>query len=104
MAKPFFFHIVYFCIISLRSKAMRKTVRKLLFWKFDCLIKIMLLHCSLSIKKIEPKKVYFNIKHFTTVHTLIQLSPIFPFLYPLKTSENLWFSDIFKGYRNEIFG
>ena len=22
-----------------------------------------------------------------------------PFLYPLKTSENLWFSDVFKGYR-----
>ena len=24
-----------------------------------------------------------------------------PFLYPLKTSENLWFSDLFRGYRNE---
>ena len=23
-----------------------------------------------------------------------------PFLYPLKTSENLWFSDVFKGYKN----
>ena len=23
-----------------------------------------------------------------------------PFLYPLKTSENLWFSDVFRGYRN----
>ena len=22
-----------------------------------------------------------------------------PFLYPLKTSENLWFSDVFRGYR-----
>ena len=22
------------------------------------------------------------------------------FLYPLKTSENLWFSDVFRGYRN----
>ena len=21
-----------------------------------------------------------------------------PFLYPLKTSENLWFSDVFRGY------
>ena len=25
----------------------------------------------------------------------------FPFLYPLKTSENLWFSDVFRGYTNE---
>ena len=23
------------------------------------------------------------------------------FLYPLKTSENLWFSNVFKGYRNK---
>ena len=23
-----------------------------------------------------------------------------PFLYPLKTSENLWFFEVFKGYRN----
>ena len=23
-----------------------------------------------------------------------------PFLYPLKTSENLWFSDVFRGYKN----
>ena len=25
-----------------------------------------------------------------------------PFLYPLKTSDNLWFSDIFREYRNRI--
>ena len=25
------------------------------------------------------------------------------FLYPLKTSENLWFSDIFKGYRKKLW-
>ena len=25
-----------------------------------------------------------------------------PFLYPLKTSENLWFSDVFKGYRKRL--
>ena len=24
----------------------------------------------------------------------------FPFLYPLKTSENLWISDVFRGNRN----
>ena len=24
------------------------------------------------------------------------------FLYPLKTSENLWFSDVFRGYRKII--
>ena len=26
-----------------------------------------------------------------------------PFLYPLKTLENLWFSDVFRGYRNGIW-
>ena len=24
------------------------------------------------------------------------------FLYPLKTSENLWFSDVFRGYRKKL--
>ena len=31
------------------------------------------------------------------------ISPFQPnvqFLYPLKTSENLWFSDVLRGYRN----
>ena len=27
-----------------------------------------------------------------------------PFLYSLKPSENLWFSDIFRSYRNETLG
>ena len=26
-----------------------------------------------------------------------------PFIYHLKKSENLWFSDIFRGYRNSTF-
>ena len=26
------------------------------------------------------------------------------FLFPLKTSENVWFSDVFRGYRNETLG
>ena len=45
---------------------------------------------------------------------LTQLRPMFPFyipenirkvsfLYPLKTSENQRFSDVFRGYRNEKF-
>ena len=28
--------------------------------------------------------------------------PDVPFQYSLKTSENLWFSDVFRGYRNGI--
>ena len=30
--------------------------------------------------------------------------PTVPFLYPLKMLENLWFSDIFTGYRNGTLG
>ena len=30
--------------------------------------------------------------------------PNVPFLYPLKMSGNLWFSEVFKGYRNGILG
>ena len=41
-----------------------------------------------------------------SILSLSQISTIKPFksnvafLYPLKTSENLWFSDVFRGYRN----
>ena len=31
-------------------------------------------------------------------------SPSVTFLYPLKTSENLRFSDVFRGYRNVTLG
>ena len=31
--------------------------------------------------------------------SLTYFQPTVPFLYPLKKSENLWFSDVFRGYR-----
>ena len=41
------------------------------------------------------------------VLTIIRVNsslPNVPFLHPLKTSENLWFSDVFRGYRNRALG
>ena len=38
--------------------------------------------------------------------TIIIIKPFstnVPLLYPLKTSENLWFSDVFRGYRSGTF-
>ena len=40
-----------------------------------------------------------------SVHLIIRtyfthLKPLFHFLSPLKTSENFWLSDVFRGYRN----
>ena len=35
---------------------------------------------------------------------LTHFSPNVPFLYHLKMSENLWFSDVFRGYRNGKLG
>ena len=32
------------------------------------------------------------------------LQPSVAFLYPLKISENLWFSDVFRGYRKATLG
>ena len=43
----------------------------------------------------------FSIDLFTITKKI--LNPLLPdvlFLYPLKTSENLWFSDVFRGYKN----
>ena len=37
----------------------------------------------------DPTEIHFN-----------PFSTNVPLLYPLKTSENLWFSDVFKGYRS----
>ena len=47
--------------------------------------------------------------HIVTVDQVwhVQLNPFYPyvpFLYPLKTPENQWFSDIFKGYENGALG
>ena len=41
--------------------------------------------------------IYFNAFQYSTASNV-------PFLYPLKTSENLWFSDNFRGYKNGILG
>ena len=37
-------------------------------------------------------------------HSINSYSPNVTFLYPLKTSENLGFSDVFRGYRNVTLG
>ena len=46
---------------------------------------------------------YFN--YFELNHCLLNFNPLNAtgrFLYPLKTSENLWFSDVFKEYRKRL--
>ena len=45
-------------------------------------------------------KIVFNCG---ALYHLLLINPFLfsvTFLYPLKTSETLWFSDIFRGYRN----
>ena len=44
------------------------------------------------------KRMFLNIKR-----RLNPLLPGIPFLYPLKTLENLWFS-VFRGYKKETLG
>ena len=46
---------------------------------------------TLGRKRLTVLKVPCHLTHF---------SPIVKFLYLLKTSENLWLSDVFRGYRN----
>ena len=48
-------------------------------------------------KKKFPKQLFFFKTH-------VNLQSNFPCLYPSKTSENLnlWFSDTFRGFKNEI--
>ena len=45
-----------------------------------------------------PRRITSNTATFYAVYpNLFQVNVVF--LYPLKTSENLWFSDVFRGYR-----
>ena len=68
------------------------------------------LKCQLIFQYISQIKSEQNVQ--TKKIEIFQMSPskikLFqpnvPFLNPLKTSENLWFSDIFRGYRNETLG
>ena len=51
----------------------------------------------LRIKKVAEIIYYALTK---SVNLVNPFSPSVTFLYPLKTSENLWLSDVFRGYRN----
>ena len=42
--------------------------------------------------------------HLTESRQFNSYSPNVAFLYPLETSENLQFSDVFRGYRNVTLG
>ena len=39
-----------------------------------------------------------------STYLLTHLFPIAPFFYTLKTSESLWFSDVFRGWRKDALG
>ena len=51
--------------------------------------------------------VLFNVEHLKASEAgnfFLDINPILAndsFIYPLKTLENLWFSDVFRGYRNK---
>ena len=59
-----------------------------------------------DVKRGWPFGCNFNILHFAVKYELpayaisTKINPCVTFLYPLKTSGNLWFSDVFRGYRN----
>ena len=69
---------------------------------------ILLLKCSHKyfdyfIIKIWWLLYYWNIITTKAIRIFVNINPFHtnvPFLYPLKTLENLWFSDVFRGYRN----
>ena len=59
------------------------------------------LHSNIYIKTFISalEKSYSQISE-TSINFLKSFQANVPFLYPLKTSENLWFSDVCRGYRN----
>ena len=59
----------------------------------------------MSFKKlIRQGLIASNINIKKTLNYLNPYSPNVTFLYPRKTPENLWFSDVFRVYRNVTLG
>ena len=48
--------------------------------------------------------IFVHINSHWAYVTLTLFSPKFHLLYPLKTLANLWFSNVFRGYRNRTLG
>ena len=62
-------------------------------------VKDFLSKCATFTEEILNEKRHF----FVHVASVIRPSQAdVPFLQPLKTSENLWFSNIFRGYRTVV--
>ena len=57
---------------------------KVVYYK---LLRVSTIHC-------------WNVKRIFDIVNLFHATGLFP--YPLKTSENLWFSDVFRGYRKRL--
>ena len=53
---------------------------------------------NISFRVVSKSKYFYNFKEKS--QEIISSQAIIPFLYPLKTSENLDFYDVFRGYRN----
>ena len=71
--------------------------------KFNLITFIQISTChrctSISFKDRETMETFSKEEHFIT-ETINPFYSNVTFLYPQKTSENLWFSDVFRGYRN----
>ena len=69
-------------------------------WRIDVLLTYGKTQYSIS---ISPRFLIFP-GGIEIKHCLNPYSPNFTFLYPLKTSENLRFSDVFREHRNVTLG
>ena len=95
------------------------TMMLLSIWKCDifmCKVKTKVSICNQPLKWIKRQigsksstlypefacTLYMCVKVYQGTRNLSNnpFSPGIPFLYPLKTSEDLWFSEGFRGYRN----
>ena len=67
------------------------------------LLKISVLMYFHTMRSLAFNDTLHETLHIFRRHNECLINPIhanIPFLYPLKTSENFWFSDAFSGYRN----
>ena len=69
-----------------------KISRRTFFSEFSGWLKI----CVISLLVVNSKNIRIRLLNVAVMF----FTQMFYFLYPLKTSENFWFSDVLRGYRN----
>ena len=93
-----FFHISFTIFCTLKQGQLSLFSRA---WRWFSVVQKVINMIVITQKSMEHLIEWVTDKSKIS-NALTNFSPVSHFYTPLKTSENFWFSDVFKGYRNVI--